>query len=130
MIDRRRNKPNPKLIDTLHRLNLSWIVPRKKYWIAGLVVAVLLLVSAIVVPISLHALSDGQSLESTTIQTVQTSEMTIITSIDTTSMTTISTASTSTSMSFDNTTTTAETTYITSTSPTVITTSNLAKRGR
>ena len=69
VVDKRRNESKPKLIDHLHHINLSWIMPRKKYWIAGLVTAFLLLVTAIVVPISIYTLNDDQSLESTTFPT-------------------------------------------------------------
>ena len=78
VVDKRRNESKPKLIDHLHHIYLSWIMPRKKYWIAGLVTAFLLLVTAIVVPISIYTLNDDQTLESTTIPTTATTNITSI----------------------------------------------------
>ena len=75
VIERKQNEPNFKLIDHLRCVNLPWNMARKKYWIAGLVVAFLLLVTATVVPISIYALNDTKSLESTTIPSTETTAL-------------------------------------------------------
>ena len=62
VIDRRRNEHKPKMMDHLHTMNLASIIPRKKWLMVGLVM-ILILVTAIVVPISIYALNGMKSTE-------------------------------------------------------------------
>ena len=51
-------KPPPRHLD---RMNLAWIISRKKCLITVLVIVLILAITAIVVPISMYALNDTKS---------------------------------------------------------------------
>ena len=56
----------PKMMDYLEDLKVAYFIPRKKYWILGSIVALILVVTGAVVPITIITLNHSESSESST----------------------------------------------------------------